>query len=134
MRVVLLAAIAAGLPVSPLAKDRKLFAPAVTPTAPAPRLASPEAKAAALAVQKSQDLAEHLREYKAVVERKKAEAAAPQKKRVGRKACAEASREGQARADGGACAGLEQAALGAPREGRAHVRPRRARAEQAGCT
>merc|ERR1719390_99538 len=35
--------------------------------------------AAALAVQKSQDLAEHLREYKAVVERKKAEAAAPQK-------------------------------------------------------
>lgn len=30
-------------------------------------------------MQKSQDLAEHLREYKAVVERKKAEAAAPQK-------------------------------------------------------
>jgi len=77
MSVVLLAAIAVGLPVSPLAKDRALFASAVTPTAAAPRPASKEAEAAAIAVQKSQDLAEDLKEYKAAVQRKKAEAAAP---------------------------------------------------------
>jgi hypothetical protein len=79
MSAVLLAALALGLPVSPLAKDRDLFAPAVTPTAAAPRPASPEAKAAAVAVSKAQDLAEDLKEYKAAVERKKAEAAAPPK-------------------------------------------------------
>ena len=77
MSAVLLAAIAVGLPVSPLAKDRDLFAPAVTPTAAAPRPPSKEAQAAALAVEKSQDLAEHLKEYKVAVERKRAEAAAP---------------------------------------------------------
>jgi len=77
MSALLLAAFAVGLPVSPLAKDRDLFAPAVTPTAAAPRPASKEAQAAALAVEKSQDLAEHLKEYKAAVDRKKAEAAAP---------------------------------------------------------
>jgi hypothetical protein len=77
MSALLLAALAVGLPVSPLAKDRDLFAPAVTPTAAAPRPPSKEAQAAAIAVKKSQDLAEDLKEYKAAVQRKKRESEAP---------------------------------------------------------